>query len=220
MAIPCALAIFYYTHLLDNAIWYYELRTAPWTELMFSGIGFLGGAMYQWNDAEKMAGRVAVPVVFGLIVLIPFMKPILDPLNTAALQNKCTGNVCLQSSGSTCGPASAATLLRGLGKNVTEKDLAVESYTYPGGTEAWYLARAIQRNGAEAEFIFTDSTLPSPSIAGVKMGGGHFIAIESATPGAVTFVDPLKGESTLTPTELRTRYRFTGFFLQVRPAKN
>jgi hypothetical protein len=51
------------------------------------------------------------------------------------------------------------------------------------------------------------------------MGGGHFIAIESATPEAVTYVDPLKGESTVTPAELHARYRFTGFFLQVRPAR-
>jgi hypothetical protein len=213
------MAIFYYTHILDHAVWYFELRTVPWIELTFSGIGFLGGAIHQWNNAETRVGRLAVPVVFGLIVLVPFMKPILHPLNLAALQDKCTGNVCLQSSGSTCGPASAATLLRGVGMNVTERDLAAESYTYPGGTEAWYLARAIRRRGAEAEFVFSDSTLPSPSIAGVRMGGGHFIAIEKVTPEAVTYVDPLKGESTATPAELRARYRFTGFFLQVRGAR-
>lgn len=219
LALPCAMAIFYYTHLLDHAVWYFNLRTAPWIELTFSGVGFLGGTVHRWNDTETRMRRLAVPVVFGLIVLVPFLKPILHPLDLAALQDKCVGNVCLQSSGSTCGPASAATLLRGIGMSATERDLAVESYTYPGGTEAWYLARAIRRRGADAEFVFTDSTLPSPSIAGVHMGGGHFIAIESATPEAVTYVDPLKGESTVTPAELHARYRFTGFFLQVRPAR-
>ena len=103
--------------------------------------------------------------------------------------------------------------------SVTERELAVDSYTYAGGTEAWYLAKAIRRRGAEAEFVLSDSTLPSPSIAGVRMGGGHFIAIEVATPQAVTFVDPLVGEFTLTPAELRARYRFTGFFLRVRPGR-
>jgi hypothetical protein len=218
LALPCALAVFYYTHLLDHAVWYFELRTVPWIELAFSGVGFLGGALYRCVDAESRMGRLAVPAAFAVIVLVPFMKPILEPLNVAALQDKCKGTVCLQSSGSTCGPASAATLLRGLGMGVTERELAVESYTYPGGTEAWYLARAIRRRGAEAEFIFSDDTLPSPSIAGVQMGGGHFIAIERATPQAVTFVDPLTGESTATPAQLRARYRFTGFFLQVRPS--
>jgi hypothetical protein len=48
-------------------------------------------------------------------------------------------------------------------------------------------------------------------------GAGHFIAIERATPEAVTFVDPLTGESKETPAELHARYRFTGFFLLVRP---
>lgn len=219
LALPCALAVFYYTHLFDNAIWYFNLRTAPWIELTFSGMGFLGGVIHAWIDVETRAGRVAVPVVFAVILLIPFMKPILEPLNTAALQDKCSENVCLQSSYATCGPASAATLLRGFGENVTEKELAVDSYTYAGGTEAWYLARAIRRRGAEADFIFSGNTLPSPSIAGVRMGGGHFIAIERATAEAVTFVDPLTGESTLTPVELHMRYRFTGFFLQVRPRR-
>lgn len=219
LALPCALAIFYYTHLLDHALWYFELRTVPWIELTFSGMGFLGGFVQRWVAAETRMGRLAVPALFAAIILVPFMKPILEPLDVSALEDKCKGNVCLQSSGSTCGPASAATLLRGLGIPATERELAVESYTYPGGTEAWYLARAIRRKGADAEFVFSKDTLPSPSIAGVKMGGGHFIAIEMATQDAVTFVDPLTGESTATPADLRARYRFTGFFLQVRPSR-
>jgi len=219
LALPCALAVFYYTHLFDNAVWYFNLRTVAWIELTFSAIGFLGGVIHAWIDAETRAGRAAVPVLFAVILLIPFMKPILQPLDTAALQDKCIGSVCLQSSYATCGPASAATLLRGFGESVTERELAVDSYTYAGGTEAWYLARAIRRRGAKAEFIFSGSTLPSPSIAGVRMGGGHFIAIERATSEAVTIVDPLTGESTVTPAELRIRYRLTGFFLRVRPGR-
>lgn len=219
MALPCATALFYYTHLLDHVAWYFELRTIPWIELLFSGIGFLGGVVSGVVNAETRTGRLAVPAVFAGILLVPFIKPILEPLNVAALQDKCKGSVCLQSSGSTCGPASAATLLRGLGISATERELAIESYTYPGGTEAWYLAKAIQRRGAETKFIFNPDTIPSPSIAGVRMGGGHFIAIERATQESVTYVDPLIGESTATPTELRSRYRFTGFFLQLRPNK-
>jgi len=218
LAVPCLLAVFYYLHLFDNVIWYYDIRIVPWIELTFSGIGFLGGVIHAWDDAETIVGSVAVPVVFGIILLIPFMKPILDPLDTAVLHDRCAGSVCLQSSYATCGPASAATLLRGFGESVTERELAVDSYTYAGGTEAWYLARAIRRRGAETAFVLSDSTFPSPSIAGVQMGGaGHFIAIERATEEAVTFVDPLTGESTVTPAVLHARYRFTGFFLRVRP---
>ena len=33
LALPCALAIFYYTHLLDHAVWFFNLRTVPWIEL-------------------------------------------------------------------------------------------------------------------------------------------------------------------------------------------
>ena len=220
LAPPCLLAVFYYSHLFDNVIRYYDLRTVPWIELTFSGIGFLGGVIHAWDDAETIIGSVTVPVVFGVILLIPFMKPIMEPLDTAVLQDKCAGRVCLQSSYATCGPASAATILRGFGENVTERELAVDSYTYAGRTEAWYLARAIRRRGAETDFVLSDSTLPSPSIAGVQMGGaGHFIAIEMATQEAVTFVDPLTGESTATPAMLHARYRFTGFFLRVQPGR-
>lgn len=219
LAIPCALAVFYYTHLFDNAIWYYQLRSVPWIELTFSGIGFLGGVIHRWNDAETRVGRAVVPVLFAVILLIPFMKPILQPLDMASLRDKCSGSVCLQSSFATCGPASAATILRGMGKPVTEKELAVDSYTYAGGTEAWYLARAIRRQGADAEFVFSNSAFPSPSIAGVWVGAGHFIAIEKATDKSVTYVDPLTGESTVTPVQLRARYRFTGFFLEVLPGR-
>ena len=104
--------------------------------------------------------------------------------------------------------------------NATERDLAIESYTYPSGTEIWYLAQAIRRRGARAQFIFDADAIPPSSIAGVKMGGGHFIAIEESTADKITFVDPLTGEATTTPAQLRARYHFTGMFLLVRPRAN
>jgi len=217
LAIPCGLAALYYVHLFDNALWYYELRAPRWTDLAFSGIGFLAGAIQRWNSAETRVGRFAVPTVFAVLFLIPFIKPILQPLDMGKLQDRCSGTICLQSSYATCGPASAATILRGFGETVTEKDLALESYTYSGGTEAWYLARAVRRRGFNAEFRFTKTAFPAPSIAGVRVGGGHFIAILSASDKAVTVVDPLSGEFMFSPEELRAKYRFTGFFLTVQP---
>lgn len=217
LAVPCGLAVFYYTHLLDNAVWYYEARTARGTELLFSGVGLLAGAVHCWNAAEGLMGRLAIPALFATILLIPFIKPILQPLDTVALKDECAGNVCRQSSYATCGPASAASILRSLGKNVTEKELAEQSYTYSGGTEVWYLARAIRNRGVGTEFVFSNGRLPAPSIAGVRMGGGHFIAIMNATNSSITVVDPLIGQVNATPDKLRETYHFTGFFLCVRP---
>jgi hypothetical protein len=216
LAIPCGAAIFFYTHLLDRAVWYYQVRAMRGVELAFSGVGFLGGAVQRWNAAEERIGRMAVPAIFATILLIPFVKPIIKPIDLDALQDKCKGDVCLQSSGSTCGPAGAASILRSMGQNATEKELAKASYTYSGGTEAWYLARALRQRGVDTEFVINKTGLPAPSIAGVKMGGGHFIAILKVSDASVTAVDPLSGEITATPEELRARYDFTGFFLTVR----
>ncbi|HYG98717.1 MAG TPA: cysteine peptidase family C39 domain-containing protein [Terriglobales bacterium] len=219
LALPCLLAVFYYTHLFDNAAWFYEARSLPFFEITFAGIGFLGGAVHQWHAPATWKEWVAVPLVTAAFVLIPFIKPILDPLDLDALQDRCSGEVCLQSSLSSCGPASAATILRSFGQRVTERDLAAESFTYHGGTEAWYLARALRRRGYRANFVFSESSLPHPAIAGVRLrgGAGHFIAVLNVSGSDVRIVDPMSGPVTMPMNKLRDAYRFTGFFMKVAP---
>jgi predicted double-glycine peptidase len=130
---------------------------------------------------------------------------------------------------STCGPASAATLLNVLGHPASEQELARESFTSRGGTENWYLARALRRRGLDVAFELrptVDGVLPSvipddiPSlaIAGVLLPGraGHFIAILGSDGDSVTFADPIDGKHTMTRAQLLERYHFTGFFMVVR----
>jgi hypothetical protein len=221
-AVPGMLAVLYYAHLFDKWAWYYEARSLPFAELTFSGLGFLGGAIYRWQDPETWKQRLPVPVVTAVIILVPFMKPLLEPLDLKTLQDRCDGEVCIQSSLATCGPASAATILRTFGQHATERDLALESFTYRGGTEAWYLARALRRRGNAVKFEFSDNSLPSPAIAGVRLtgGAGHFIAVLSATNSTVTIVDPLSRKVTLRPSDLRRTYNFTGFFLRMTPPRS
>jgi ABC-type bacteriocin/lantibiotic exporter with double-glycine peptidase domain len=147
------------------------------------------------------------------------VKPLIDPLDLKVLRDRCDGAVCLQSSFSTCGPATAATILRGFGQNVTEKDLALESFTSRGGTEAWYLARALRKRGNATEFVFSDSALPYPAVAGVRLQGdtGHFIAILNEQNETYTVVDPLSGAISLNANDLRKKYHFTGFFMTIAP---
>ena len=100
--------------------------------------------------------------------------------------------------------------------------MAQEAFTYRGGTEIWYLARALRRRGFDADFVFQhpDSSLvPAPSIAGVVLpgGAGHFVAILSSTPERVIIGDPLSGRIEINRSSLKNRYRFTGFFLVVHP---
>lgn len=126
----------------------------------------------------------------------------------------------MQSTLSTCGPASTATILNSLGAKTSERELATECHTYQGGTESWYLARAIRRRGFEAAFRIEPEnppSLPSPAIAGVVLrgGAGHFIAVLSQTPDRAVIADPMKGKLVLDRASLLRLYHFTGFFLVV-----
>jgi Peptidase C39 family len=219
LACPGLLFVLYYVHLFDSAAWFYNLRTVRYTELLGSGLGLLAGVIHVWWQPESIGEKAAVPTVLFVLVLIPFVKPLLDPLNLSQLKDRCEGDVCLQSTFSTCGPASAATLLRAFNGDASEKQLARESFTSRGGTEIWYLARALQRRGIGTRVVIntagTDMTLPSPAIAGVVLPGnaGHFIALVRSDDSQVTFVDPMKGKGTLSAEELKRQYHFTGFFL-------
>jgi len=138
------------------------------------------------------------------------------------LRDRCEGEVCMQSAFSTCGPSSAATLLKTLGQTASEKQLAGECLTSRGGTEIWYIARAFQRRGFRTQVLIEPKEAlspPSPAIAGVVMpgGAGHFIAIMSETADEVTIGDPMKGKLLVKRADLRNHYHFTGFFLVIYP---
>jgi peptidase C39-like protein len=221
LAIPGLLFVFYYTHLFDRAAWFYNFRAMPGTELFACGLGFLAGLIYGWSEPQTMGERIVLPLGLFVLVLLPFCKPILVPLDTGALKQTCEGEVCLQSTPSTCGPASTATLLKSMGIHSSEMELAREAYTYRGGTESWYLARTFRRRGLAAKVVIQEpdaSSVPAPSIAGVLLGGGagHFIAILNESPSEVTVADPLKGKLVIPRSELTRAYRFTGFFLVVK----
>jgi ABC-type bacteriocin/lantibiotic exporter with double-glycine peptidase domain len=154
------------------------------------------------------------------LLLIPYSKPWLGPLDLSRLSDHCEGTVCLQSTLSTCGPSSAATILKSLGWQTSERELATECHTYQGGTESWYLARAIRARGFHARFLIQSAdhdSVPSGAIAGVVLrgGGGHFIAVLSQTPEEVVIGDPMKGKLVIDRKDLRQLYRFTGLFLIV-----
>jgi ABC-type bacteriocin/lantibiotic exporter with double-glycine peptidase domain len=173
------------------------------------------------GEPETFGEKIVAPSVLFVLVLVPFVKPLLDPLDTRLLKDRYQGEVCLQSTFSTCGPASAATLLRSFGIVASERELAYDSFTSRGGTEIWYLARALRKRGVGTSVVIRprpDSDIPSPAIAGVVLPGnaGHFIAILGSDAQHVTIADPLKGELVIDKSQIQNYYRFTGFFLVLR----
>ena len=220
LSIPSILYIFYYTHFMDGAVWYYNLRTQPNTELLASGLGFLAGILSALWKPESLTQRAAIPVITLIVLLIPFLKPLFDPLNYAGLNANCPEEVCMQSTPSTCGPSSAATILKMYGDTTSERELAESSFTSHSGTEIWYLARALQRRGYVTQVIVQSVPAPLPplpAIAGVTLpgGAGHFVALLSQKNGQVTVADPVTGEIQIPSSDVPKTYHLTGFFLTV-----
>lgn len=225
VAIPGFLFAFYYTKLLGEPIWYYEFRATRFTELTAAGAGLLAGYVHQLRKSvprlKRQLRTFTLPILFTLIIAVPYLKPVLRPLRKDQLSEQWQGRVCMQSTPATCGPASAATILAMLGVNISEAELAHESLTYAGGTENWYLVRALRKRGRQASYHKVDPdepTFPTPSIAGVQLqhGTGHFTALIGREGTNYIVGDPLTGETTSSLATFRSQYTFTGFFLSIK----
>lgn len=219
-AVPAILFATYYFHWFDDAAWFYRFRSLPWTELSAAGAGLLAGLVYAWLAVKGRSWRIAVPALLLAGLFAPYMKAVVAPLDPAELTGRCRDGVCLQSTASTCGPASAASILRLFNIEESEKTLAQEAYTSSGGTENWYLARALRRRGFPVEYVIAErpvTRLPYPSVAGVTLpgGAGHFIAILAETGDAYVIGEPMQGKLTVPKARIARAYDFTGFFMVV-----
>ena len=219
-AVPAILFATYYFHWFDDALWFYRFRSLPWTELAAAGAGLLAGLVYAWLAVIGRSWRIAVPALLLAVLFVPYMKAVVAPLDAAGLIDHCRDGVCLQSTASTCGPASAATILRLFNIEDSEKTLAQEAYTSSGGTENWYLARALRRRGFTVDYAVLErpvAKLPYPSVAGVRLpgGAGHYVAVLAETADAYIIGEPMHGKLTIPKSRLAKAYDFTGFFMVV-----
>jgi hypothetical protein len=217
LALPALLYAAYYLKVFSEPLWLYRLRAVPGSELLAALAGVPAGAFFR--TTPRLARWTVPMLTFGLL-FAPYLKFWLD---RTLLKETWRDGVCLQSTPSTCGPASAATLCRVLGVTVTERELATESYSTATGTENWYLARALRRRGLTPDWQRTEpnpAALLYPAIAGTQLGGpggaGHFIVILDKTPEGYRIADPIGGRTTLRHDQLSGgHYYFTGFFLRL-----
>ena len=74
----------------------------------------------------------------------------------------------------------------------------MDAHSYAGGTEAWYLARAVRARGFKVRFQFAEGFDPGmafPAVVGVRWGEiGHFIPIMSMQGDKYVIGDPTVGE--------------------------
>lgn len=215
-ALPGASLAVYYAHVIPETSWYYQFRSIAGTELLIVWIGVAGGLI-----ATLLPRVLLIVPLLGVVAFsaAPILKPFINPIPKDAWQNTWDGEVCLQSTSSTCGAASTATILKHFGVEVTEAELAAEAHSYGGGTEAWYLARAARSRGFDVDFKFTPG-FPTenglPAVVGVRLGSiGHFIPIIGLEGNRYRVGDPLRGQERLSREELLERYEFTGFQMRI-----
>lgn len=218
--IPGYLFCLFYLHWFDDAVWFYQFRSIPYTELTAAGAGLFAGSISAMFERIKIVSRPFLAVLLCIGIVIPYLKPILNPLPASQFQNTWEDNVCLQSTGSSCGAASAATVFRKFGLEVQEQQIARECFTYFGGTENWYLARAFRRRGFHVQYRIEKglpADLHTPAIAGVSIGDlGHFIAILDKTNNVYITGDPLVGQQEISAASIATKFDFTGFFMEIK----
>lgn len=219
LAVPCMVYVLYYAHLWDEPIWLYQWRSIPGTELLAALGGLLVGWCH-WHVPFRLKGSLGfISCFFVLWLSVPYLKQIISPLDKNQLKEAWKDGVCMQSTTSTCGPASAATLMKSMGIEVTEKELATDAFTTRSGTENWYLKRAIEKHGVICNYVRREpgsSALLYPAIAGVRLGerAGHFIAILGETPEHYIVGEPMTGRRLLRKDRIdRGGYEFTGFFM-------
>jgi hypothetical protein len=216
-AIPGATFAAYYAHVFPEPSWYYHFRSNTGTELLVVLLGVAGGLV-----ATLLPRAILVLPLLGVAAfsIAPIIKPFIGPITAGTLQDEWDGEICLQSTPSTCGAASTATILKQLGVDVTESELAAEAHSYAGGTEAWYLARAARSRGFDVDFVFTPGFTPEdglPAVVGVRLGSiGHFIPILGQEGDRFIVGDPLRGRELLSREELDERYDFTGFHMRIK----
>jgi hypothetical protein len=218
MGLPGVLMVLYYLHWFDDAKWFYEFRSFPFSELTAAGVGLFAGALAELAGGSRRISSPFLMTILFLGIVVPYIKPLVTPIPSNRFSDRWQDEVCLQSTSSSCGAASAATVFRALGLSLREQDIARECFTSLGGTENWYIARAFGRRRCLVNYRIGEglpSDLQTPAIAGVRVGGaGHFIAIISSTNGMYVTGDPLVGKQTVPSNQITKVFDFTGFFME------
>ena len=214
VSLPAASYSLYYFHWFDGWSWFYRFRSFPLANFYPASLGALAG--WWLPSLRRPALRVAAVAALGLFVVVPFLKPVLLPLDSQQLRNRWHGSVCLQSTPSTCGPASVATILAtAFGDVVPENEIARAARTASTGTEVWYLAQFLRARGYEVSFRHSPVPIPY-SVAGTQVGGaGHFVAVLGCDEGRCQVGDPLAGI-----VSNDRGVRFIGFYMQIRSKRS
>ena len=216
--LPGAWFTLYYVHLLPEPPLLYQLRALSFSEGFLAIFGLAAGI---WRVLLRKLLKPVPTAVTVFILVIPFLKPIIRPLDRSQLKETWIGDACIQSSMVTCGPASVASILRHLGdREIRESDLAIAGWTSQSGTEAWHLARAVEAMGYDATFSAPKGLPPSEDLPAMIGTGsqmvGHFVAVLEIKGNQITFIDPLRGKEQTSISHFTAWYPLEPFCMSIR----
>jgi len=223
LSIPGLLFTVYYLHWFDHVLWFFWFRSLPYVELTAGGLGLAVGTVAGVFKKRKFLSWQFAVTLLGLWLAVPYLKPIVNPIPSRLWQNQWDDEICIQSTPSSCGAASASSILKYYGVKVPEREVAAECFTSRSGTECWYLERMFKRRGFQVLYRI-ENGLPTdlrlPAIAGVRVGEiGHFIAIISKNHDGFITGDPLVGKQVITTDKMSKKFVFTGFFMEIQPVR-
>jgi len=205
LAVPSVLFASNYLLYIPYAPWFYEFHSWAGAEISSGLIGALLGIMFASSKLRpgKLNGSILIVccVLSFTLLTTPFMKQLYDSVDYTSLTDTWKDGICLQTSSYTCVPACSATMVRLLGGNVTEVELAESAGTIKSGTEYWYLMRALRKRGYEPAYRHYSSLkdAPIPCILGVHIGNlGHVVVLLKKNKDGIVIGEPLSGKKEYT----------------------
>ena len=190
----------------------------------FIGFGIAGVFSPLLRHIPEKRTRILMVIMVWLFqvryVLVPVGSPIVYRNEVAGLETKFQGQICMQTTGYTCGPASAVTALRAIGVNASEADIGVAADTTPMlGTNERLLAEAIEELyvvDCECRHFESIDAMAGkcPVLAVIKYSFwfDHFVAVLDVTDDYVFLGDPLNGRWKMKREEFESKWRKKGVF--------
>jgi len=130
LSFPACLMGLYYLHLLPEWAWFYTFRSWAGSEFCVVPLGASAALFATWLPRALLTLPLSA---FLGASLVPYLKPVLWPIQAEDFSDHWEDDVCRQSTFSTCGPASLATILRENGIKVTEREIARSPTVIKGG---------------------------------------------------------------------------------------
>lgn len=200
LATPGVLFASNYLLMLPYASWFIELHSLPGAEISSGLVGSWLGVMFASSRLRpsKLNGPILIVCAVMTVGLVcgPFLKQLYGHVYYETMDERWRDGVCLQSSSYTCMPASVTTIVKMMGGHITEPELAREAGSTVGGTEFWYLRRALRKHGFDCRFRWVGSArrAPVPCVLGVMNGDlPHAVVLLHKDAKGVVIGEPLRG---------------------------